>query len=66
MIYDPVNGIAVWRTGQSNELYRVYDELHTLKVIIIGRLMWQEHLFRIQEMDLCRRLVVLNPEAVGV
>jgi len=48
MIYGPVNDNGIWRTRYSSELYTFYDELHTVKVIKIGRLRWLGHRFRIQ------------------
>ena len=40
----------------------LYVELDIVKVIKIGRLSWLEHLFRMQELDPCRKLTVLKPE----
>jgi len=34
----------------------------TIKVIKIGRMRWLGHLFRMQELDPCRKLTVLKPE----
>ena len=41
----------------NNELYTLYDELYTVKVIKIGRLKWLGHPFRMQELDPCRNLL---------
>jgi hypothetical protein len=52
-------------TGQSrysNEFYTLYDELDAVKVIQIRRLGWLGRLFRMQEMDSCRKLTVLKPK----
>ena len=35
---------------------------NVLKVIEIERLTWLGHLFRMQEMDPCRKLILLKPE----
>ena len=56
-IYVHINGNGVWRTRYNNELYTLYDELYTVKVIKIGRLKWLGHLFRMQELDPCRNLL---------
>ena len=61
MIYGLLHN-DIWRTRYNNELYTIYDELHVVKVIKIGRLSWLGHLFRMQEMDPCRKLTVLKPE----
>jgi len=56
MINSPIVDNSTWRTRYNNELCKLYDELDIVKVIKIGRL---GHLFRIQEMDPCRKLTVL-------
>jgi hypothetical protein len=45
-----------------NELYTLYDELGVVKVVKIGRMMWLGHLFRMQELDPCRKLTVLKSD----
>ena len=62
MIYGLLHNNDIWRARYNNELYTIYDELHVVKVIKIGRLSWLGHLFRMQEMDPCRKLTVLKPE----
>jgi len=52
----------VWRTRYNNELYTLYDELDVVKVVKIGRMMWLVQLFRMQELDPCRKLTVLKPD----
>jgi hypothetical protein len=52
----------VWRTIYSIELYTLYDEPDVVKVIKIGRMRWLGQLFRMQELDLCRKLTLLKPE----
>ena len=44
-----------------NCIYALHDELDIVKVIKIGRLKWLGQLLRIQELDPCRKLTVLNP-----
>jgi hypothetical protein len=46
----------------SNHLYTLYDKLDIVKMLKIGRLRWLGHLFRMQELDPCRKLTVLKPE----
>ena len=46
----------------NNELYTLYDELGVVKVIKIGRTKWMGQLFRMQELDPCRKLTVLETE----
>ena len=63
MIYGPNNDDAMWRTTYINELYMLYNELDSVKVLKKGRLTWLGHYFRMQELDPCRKLLVLKPEA---
>jgi len=58
------NDDSMCRTRYLNELYMLYDELDTAKVIKKGRLMWLGHLFRMQELDHSRKPTVLKPEAI--
>jgi len=62
MVYGP-NNDGMWRTRYLNELFMLYDELDIAEGIKKGRLMRLGHLFRMQELDPCRRLTVLKPEA---
>jgi hypothetical protein len=55
MIYGPVNDNGIWRTRYSNVLYLLYNELDRVKVMIVERLRWLGHLFRIQELDPCSK-----------
>ena len=50
------NSNAVRRIRYSNELYALYVELDIVKMIKIGRLRWLGQLFRLQELDPCRKL----------
>jgi len=56
------NSNALRRTRYSNELYTLYDELDIVKMTKIGRLRWLGQVFRMQELDPCRKLTVLKPE----
>jgi len=60
MIYGHINDNVIWRTGHNNELYTLYDEPDIDKVVKIGRLKWLGHHCRMQELDPCRMLTVLN------
>jgi hypothetical protein len=40
----------------------LYDELGLVEVTKIGRLRWLGHLVRMQEVNPCRKLTVLQPE----
>ena len=62
MTYGPINDNGIWRTEYSNELYMLYDELDIVKVTKIGRLRQLEHLFRMPELDPCRKFTLLKPE----
>jgi len=46
--------------------YTLYDEPDVVKLVKVGRLRWLGQLFRIQELDPCRKLTVLKPEALDV
>jgi hypothetical protein len=61
--YGPVKDNGVWRTRYSNELYTLYDKLNTVRMIKMGRLLWLGHLFRMQELDPCRKLTFLKQGA---
>ena len=56
MIYGLINKDGIWRTRYNNELYILYNELDTVKVIKLGRSRWLRHLFRMQEPDPSRKL----------
>ena len=62
MIDSPLNCNGIWRTKCSNKLYTHCDDLEIVKVVKIGRLKWLGHFCRMQELDPCRRLSLLNPE----
>jgi hypothetical protein len=61
-IYGPINEGGIWRIRYNNELYKLYNESDIVRVIKIGRLRWLGHLFRIQELDPCRKLTLYKPE----
>jgi hypothetical protein len=56
----------MWKTNYSNELYKLCGDLDKVKVIKIGRLRWLGHVFGMQELDRCRKLTVLKPQALDV
>jgi hypothetical protein len=57
-IYGPINEGGICRIRYNNELYKLYSEPDTVTVIKIGRLRWLGHLFRMQELDPCRKLTL--------
>ena len=54
--------IMIHAEQYSKELYVLCDELDVVKVIKIERLRWLGHLFRMQELDPCRKLTLFKPE----
>jgi hypothetical protein len=50
------------RTRYHDELYTLYDDLDIVGVVTIGRLRWLGQLFKMHELDPCRKLTVLKPE----
>jgi hypothetical protein len=61
MIYIPIKGKGIWRTRHSTELYALCNELDIVKVMKTGRMKWLGQLFRMQELDPCRKFTVLKP-----
>jgi len=43
-------------------IHTLYDELDVVKVTKIGRLRWLGNIFRMQELNHCRKLTVIKPE----
>jgi len=43
----------------------ILDELDVVKVLKIERMRWLGHLSRMQELHLCRRLILLKPEGTS-
>ena len=62
MVYGPITVSGKWRTRYNNGLYSLDNELDSVKVVQIGRPMWLGQLFRMQDLDTCRKLTVLKPE----
>jgi hypothetical protein len=60
MIYGPIDYNGICRTKNNNVLYTLDDKLDTVKV------MWLGYLFRMQELDPCRKLTFLNQKALDV
>jgi len=58
----PINDNVLWRTRYKIELYKPYDQLDIVEVVKTGILRWLGRVFRIQELDPCRKLAVLRPE----
>jgi hypothetical protein len=61
-IYGPINEGGICRIRYNNEIYKLYNELDSLRVIKIGRLRWLGHLFRMQELGPCRKLTLYKLE----
>jgi hypothetical protein len=61
-IYGSVNDNGLWRTRCNSELYTLYDEPDVAEVVKIGRSRWLGQLFRMQELNSCRKLTLLKPE----
>jgi hypothetical protein len=61
----PINEGGMWRIRYNNELHKLYNEPDTVRVIKMGRLRWLGHLFRLQELDPCRKLTLHKPEGTG-
>jgi len=59
-----INDNGIWRTRYSNELYTVYDALDIVKVVKLGRLRCLGHLIRMQELNPCRKLTLLNQKVL--
>ena len=62
LIYGPVNDNGIWRIRCISELCTIYSEPYIVKVVKIGRLRCLKHLFRMQELDRCRKYTLLKPE----
>ena len=62
MVYSPTKGKGIRRTRYSIEMYALCDELDIVTVLKRGKIRWLGHLFRMQELDPCRKLTVLKPE----
>jgi hypothetical protein len=62
MIYGPIDDNSIWRIRQNNELYALCNELDVVRVMKIGRLRWLGQLFRMHEVDPCRKLTLIKPE----
>ena len=61
MIYGRIDKNGIWRTRFVMSSIH-YDELDIVKVIKVGRLSWLGQLFRMQELDPCRKLTLNKPE----
>jgi hypothetical protein len=66
MNYGPISDIGIWRAGYSKEFCRLYDELHMVKMIIIGRPKWLDTCLECKKWILVEGLLFLNQKAVGV
>ena len=62
MVYASINDDGIWRTRYYYELYTLYDNQDIVQLVKIGRLRCLGQLFRMHELDPCRKLTVLKPE----
>jgi hypothetical protein len=62
MVYVSINDDGIWRTRYRCELYTLYDDLDIVQLVKIGRLRWLGQLFKMHEMDPCRKLTLLKPD----
>jgi hypothetical protein len=63
VIYVPIEDNGIWIAIYNSEHYTHYDERDIqVKVLKTGRLRWLGQLFRMQELDPCRKLTVFRPE----
>jgi hypothetical protein len=53
---------GIWSSRYNHELYKLYSEPDIVKMIIVGRLRWLGHIFRMQEQNPCRKLTLHKPE----
>jgi hypothetical protein len=61
-IYGPVKENDIWKLRYNHELYKLYNELDTVKVIKVGRLRWLGHLYRTQAQNPCRKSTLHKPD----
>jgi len=59
IIYGPINDNVVWITRFKNEFYMLCNELDIVKVII-RRSRWLGLLSKMQELDPCRKLSLIQ------
>ena len=60
LIYGHVNDNGMRRTRYISKLYILYYDPDVVKVVKIGSLTWLGQLFRTQELDLCRKLALVE------
>jgi hypothetical protein len=61
-IYGPSCVNRVWRAKYNDELYNLYKEPNTVKVIKIARLKCQGHIARMEDNAPCRKITFSQPE----
>ena len=62
MIYSLNNDNGIRIIICTNDLHTLWNDLEIVNVTKIRRLKWLGHLFRMQELDPCRKLTVLKTE----
>jgi hypothetical protein len=51
-----------WRIKNNHELYELYNVPEIVKTVKLGRLRWQGHLTRRNEISPCNKVTFSNPE----
>jgi hypothetical protein len=60
-IYGPIKDGEVWRRRNNAELYGLYQDVSVVKFIKINRLRWLGHLFRMDDLELPKRVLFSDP-----
>jgi hypothetical protein len=61
-IYSPINEGGIWRLTYNTELHKFYNGLDIVKSDANRKIEVVGHLFRMQELDPCRKLTLHKPE----
>jgi hypothetical protein len=63
-IYGSINDNGTWHIIYNHELYQLYEEPNAEKVVKAGRLRWLVHLFRLEDMNPCKKSTFTKPENI--
>ena len=61
-IYGPACVVGEWRTRCNHELYSLYKDDQVTKKIRVQRLRWLDHLARMKDDNVAKRVFERNPE----
>jgi hypothetical protein len=61
-IYGPSCVSMVWRIKYNDEMYNIYKEPSTVKMIKISRLKWLGHIARMEDNAPCKKITFSQPE----